>query len=86
MTSISSRAFNQRPGDAKKLSLSAPVIITDRGKPTHVLLSFADYERMTGPRPSIAEALGSDDDIDLLVPVRQKSGLRVPKFSETDDI
>lgn len=81
MTSISSRAFNQRPGDAKKLSLSAPAIITDRGKPTHVLLSFADYERMTGPRPSIAEALISDDDAVFEAP-RLKMGFRVADLAD----
>ncbi|MGN7982176.1 type II toxin-antitoxin system prevent-host-death family antitoxin [Burkholderia sp. 22313] len=34
-----------------------PVFITDRGRPAHVLLSFAEYQRLTGQRRNIADAL-----------------------------
>ncbi len=50
---ISSRDFNRDPGSAKRAALAGPVIITDRRKPAHVLLSFADYERLTGGGASI---------------------------------
>ena len=45
---ITSRAFNQDTSGAKRAAEAGPVVITDRGRPTHVLLSFADYERFAG--------------------------------------
>lgn len=53
MTHISSRDFNQDVSRAKRAALSAPVVITDRGKPAHVLLSFQDYEKMQAKQPGI---------------------------------
>lgn len=45
---MSSREFNQDTSAAKRAALSGPVFITDRGRPAHVLLSFEEYQRMTG--------------------------------------
>ena len=44
MTILSSRDFNQNVSKAKCLSRKEPVIITDRGQPSHVLLSYQQYE------------------------------------------
>lgn len=55
--SISSREFNQDVGRAKRDAANGPVFITDRGRPAHVLLSMADYERLTQPKQSLADAL-----------------------------
>ncbi len=43
---MSSREFNQNLAKAKRESLIEPVIITDRGKPKHVLMSFERFERV----------------------------------------
>ena len=48
-TIVTSREFNQKASEAKKSSLAGPVIITDRGRPSHVLLSFADYKKLIAP-------------------------------------
>lgn len=57
-TTISSREFNQDTGGAKKAAEKGPVIITDRGEPSHVLLSYAEYRRLTGQdEMSLYEAL-----------------------------
>ncbi len=64
ITTISSREFNQDAGGAKKAAEKGPVVITDRGKPAHVLLSFKDYQKLLGAGPSLFEALampGGDD-------------------------
>ena len=45
---------------------TGPVIITDRGKPSHVLLSVEDYDRLIADRRSIVDWLSADDDIDLV--------------------
>lgn len=35
----------------------AGVYITDRGRPSHVLLTIEEYQRIAGPRASIADLL-----------------------------
>ena len=57
ITTISSRDFNQDAGGAKKAADQGPVISTDRGRPAHVLLSFADYRKLLDGGPSLLEAL-----------------------------
>jgi prevent-host-death family protein len=48
ITNISSREFNQDTGGAKKAAQNGPVFITDRGRPSHVLLTFEEYEKLIG--------------------------------------
>jgi prevent-host-death family protein len=57
VTTITSREFNQDVGRAKKAAQNGPVLITDRGRPAHVLLSIDEYRRLTGGAESLAEAL-----------------------------
>lgn len=57
ITTVSSREFNQGASEAKRAANNGPVFITDRGRPAHVLLSFADYQRLTKQRRKIADAL-----------------------------
>ncbi|WP_112813032.1 type II toxin-antitoxin system Phd/YefM family antitoxin [Brucella pseudogrignonensis] len=57
ITTLSSRELNHDVTRAKKATKSGPVFITDRGKPSHVLLSFDDYQQLTKQRRSIVEAL-----------------------------
>ena len=70
ITTISSREFNQDAGGAKKAAERGPVVITDRGRPAHVLLSYADYQKLLGQGPSLGEALAmpGDEDIDFRPP------------------
>jgi len=59
---MTSRAFNQDTSGAKKAAESGPVVITDRGKPAHVLLTFKDYERLLGPG-RIVDLLGEPSGV-----------------------
>lgn len=59
ITTLSSREFNQDIGRAKRAAHDGPVIVTDRGKPVHVLLSFDEYQRITGRQESIVDHQGS---------------------------
>lgn len=56
ITTLSSRELNQDVTRAKKAT-NGPLIITDRGKPAHVLLSIEQYQQLTMQRRSIADAL-----------------------------
>ncbi|HAJ45516.1 MAG TPA: prevent-host-death protein [Alphaproteobacteria bacterium] len=62
---MSSREFNQDTGGAKRAAETGPVIITDRGKPSHVLLSYEAYVTLTGRRMSLAEALAQKEPGDF---------------------
>lgn len=68
-TTISGRKFNQDRSAAKKLADLGPVIITDRGKPTHVLMTHEEYLRITARPMSLLEALaqpgGGEYDFDF---------------------
>lgn len=61
---MTSREFNQDTGGAKRAAQDGPVYITDRGDPSHVLLTFADYQRLSGNSPGIAELLAHPSGIE----------------------
>jgi prevent-host-death family protein len=73
-TTLSSREFNQDTGRAKNAARRGPVVITDRGRPSHVLLTFDDYQRLIGREGSIVDLLGIPpgvEDADLeIAPLR----------------
>ena len=56
-TSLSSRELNHDVSRAKKAAKKGPVIITDRGKPSHVLMTYSEFERLTGKRRNLVDAL-----------------------------
>ena len=74
ITTVSSREFNQDTGRAKKAAKRGPVVITDRGRPAHVLLTFEEYRRLVGGESSIIDRLGQPpgvEDVELEVPRRR---------------
>ncbi|MEL6062904.1 MULTISPECIES: type II toxin-antitoxin system Phd/YefM family antitoxin [unclassified Methylobacterium] len=70
VTTLSSRAFQQNASHAQKAAENGPVFITRRGEPVQVLLSIAEYRRLSGQRRNIVEALSYPglSDIDLDIP------------------
>ena len=70
ISTLSSREFNQDSSKAKLAAQAGPVIITDRGRPAHVLLTFADYKKLTSQRTKIAEllAMPGAEDFEFDVP------------------
>jgi hypothetical protein len=62
MATISSRDFNQDVGRGKRAALNEPVFITDRGQPTHVLMSFEAFLQLTGGAETILDLLAMPDD------------------------
>ena len=65
ITTISSREFNQDAGGAKRAAEKGPVIITDRGRPSHVLLSFEEYRKLAGAGLSLLDIVSQDVDDDI---------------------
>ncbi|HEY3800228.1 MAG TPA: type II toxin-antitoxin system Phd/YefM family antitoxin [Caulobacteraceae bacterium] len=79
ITTISSREFNQDAGGAKRAADKGPVIITDRGRPSHVLLSFEAYRKLTGGGPSLLDIVAQDEDDDIeFDPPRMGDGIFKP--------
>jgi prevent-host-death family protein len=65
MSTLTSRELNQDIGRAKREAAEGPVFITDRGKPSHVLLSIEDYRRLTGLGRTLGEALAMPGVADI---------------------
>src|SRR6267154_6187534 len=57
-TKLSSREFNQDTSRAKRAAKRGPVFITDRGRPSHVLLTVEEYQKLTEGQKSIVDLLG----------------------------
>src|SRR5271170_7262590 len=57
ITKLSSRDFNQDTSGAKRAAKRGPVFITDRGRPSHVLLTVEEYERITEGQKSVVDLL-----------------------------
>ncbi|MCR5814699.1 MAG: type II toxin-antitoxin system Phd/YefM family antitoxin [Desulfovibrio sp.] len=48
MQTMTSREFSQDTSGAKRKALDGPVVITDRGSPSHVLMTWNAYAGLTG--------------------------------------
>jgi PHD/YefM family antitoxin component YafN of YafNO toxin-antitoxin module len=57
MPTLTSRELNHDVSRAKKAAQNGPVIITDRGKPSHVLMTYDEFKRLSGKRRSLIETL-----------------------------
>lgn len=54
---ITSREFNQDLASAKRSAADGPVFVTDRGRPSLVLVSYDEWVVLAGKGTSIAAAL-----------------------------
>lgn len=57
MKVVTSRELNQDVSRAKRAAHSEPLFITDRGRPTHVLMSIDAYRRLSSPSETIVDLL-----------------------------
>lgn len=65
MKVVSSRDFNQDVSQAKRAARIEPVFITDRGKPTHVLMSIENFRHLTGQTENLVDLLAMTDPNDV---------------------
>lgn len=65
MKFLSSREFNRDVSLAKREARLEPVLITDRGQPTHVLMSIEEFRRLSGESESILDLLAVPDVVEL---------------------
>ncbi len=77
VTTLTSRQFHQDSAKIKRAAKEGPVVITDRGKPSLVVLSYEAYDLMARPHPSdrrfrsVLEALYDPEtaDFDFEIPI-----------------
>lgn len=65
MKVVSSRDFNQDVSTAKRAARIEPVFVTDRGKPTHVLMSIEAFRHLTGQTETIVDLLAMPAPVDV---------------------
>ncbi len=72
-TRITSREFNRDVSAAKRAAQHGPVTITDHGRPSHVLLSAEEYDRLSHASEKLGDRLWArgTEDIDLELPERR---------------
>lgn len=75
VTTVSSREFNQDTGRVKRAARRGPVVITDRGRPSHVLLTFDEYNRLASRGTNVVDLLGAPEGIEAVE-------LDLPRLSE----
>ena len=75
VVTMTSREFNQSASEAKKASWDGPVFITDRGKPSHVLLNIEEYRRLAGGMMTLADALAQRGEAEVEFEVPRVGGL-----------
>ncbi len=79
ITRLSSRDFNQNTSGAKRAAKRGPVFITDRGRPSHVLLTVEEYQTLTGGQKSVLELLAMPAAAEIeFEPPRLRGNLRKP--------
>lgn len=65
MKVFSSRDFNQDVSNAKRVARFEPVFVTDRGKPTHVLMSIDAFRQLAGQAESIVDLLAMPGSVEI---------------------
>jgi len=79
ITKLSSREFNQDTSRAKRAAKKGPVFITDRGRPSHVLLTAEEYDRITGEQKSVADLLAMPETAEIeFEPSRLRGNVHKP--------
>jgi PHD/YefM family antitoxin component YafN of YafNO toxin-antitoxin module len=59
MKTVTSREFNQDVSKAKRFAAQEPVFVTDRGKPTHVLIGIDAYRQLVGKPDTLPDLLAA---------------------------
>ena len=79
VTTMTGREFNRDVGKAKRQARQGPVVITSRGRATHVLLTIEEYVGLMKQDASILELLAMPEAADIeLDPPRLPDGMYRP--------
>jgi prevent-host-death family protein len=75
MKTMTSREANQDFSRAKREAKFGPVIVTERGRPANVLMSYDEYTKLTGQPKSLFDLLAAPgrQDFEFEPPARRKA-------------
>jgi prevent-host-death family protein len=65
MATVTAAEFNQRPSQVKRAAEVEPVVITEHSRPSFVLLTYAEYQRLLGTPTDLAQWLEMDEEIEF---------------------
>jgi prevent-host-death family protein len=76
---MTSREFNQDLAGAKRAATEGPVFVTDRGRPSLVLVSYEEWAQLAGKGITIADApSGSSEAADVEFEVTHDRSVGIP--------
>ncbi|MEJ7705908.1 MAG: type II toxin-antitoxin system prevent-host-death family antitoxin [Nocardioidaceae bacterium] len=67
MPTVTGAEFNQRPSQVKRAAETEPVVITEHNRPSFVLMTYAEYQRLHNAPTNLAEWLEMETDVDFEV-------------------
>ena len=78
MKTMTSREANQDFSRAKREAKTGPVLITERGRPANVLLTYEEYQKLAGKPKSLLDllAMPGQEEVEFEPPPRQKAAPR----------
>ncbi len=65
MATVTAAEFNQRPSQVKRAAEQEPVVITEHSRPSFVLLTYAEYQRLLRTPTDLADWLEMDEEIEF---------------------
>lgn len=65
MATVTAAEFNQRPSQVKRAAEDEPVVITEHSRPSFVLLTYAEYQRLLRTPTDLAEWLAMDEEVEF---------------------
>lgn len=65
ISTFSSREFNQKASEVKRATENGPVFITHRGEVAHVLLTFEEFQKLSGTSDSIIDCLAMPEAAEI---------------------
>lgn len=73
MFMMTSREFNRDVSAAKRAATDSPLVITDRGEPSYVLITMHHYRALHRGQAGLARLLASDDGVESPLLPREMS-------------
>jgi prevent-host-death family protein len=65
VATVTAAEFNQRPSQVKRAAEDEPVVITEHSRPSFVLLTYAEYQRLLRTPTDLADWLEMDEEIEF---------------------
>ena len=65
VATVTAAEFNQRPARSSERPRNEPVVITEHSRPSFVLLTYAEYQRLLRTPSDLAQWLEMDEEIEF---------------------